>query len=78
MYSFDKYKSFLGQIINIIFSNIMRLQINAWSLTNKVDIMNVNLFGAIKLEMLNLALYVLTLIYSVKALLILSLVFLIN
>ena len=48
----------------------MRLQINARSLTNKVDIMNVNLFGAIKLEMLNLALYVLTLIYSVKALLI--------
>ena len=48
----------------------MRLQINAWSLTNKVDIMNVNLFGAIKLEMLNLALYVLTLVYYAKALLI--------
>ena len=32
--------------------------------------MNVNLFGAIKLEMLNLALYVLTLVYYAKALLI--------
>ena len=32
--------------------------------------MNFNLFGALKLEMLNLALYMLTLVYSVKALLI--------